>query len=140
MDRWLAPIVSGAIDPSETSAAKFDVMHKRRRPECDSLSSPRVLGRRGSRMRRRKFIALLGSSRLAWPLAARTQQGGTVWRIGWIAGSSPEAASGLRRALLQGMLELGYVEGRDFVIEARFADGEYERFPAFAAELVRLNV
>jgi putative ABC transport system substrate-binding protein len=92
-------------------------------------------------MKRRAFITLLaGGAAAAWPLGARAQQGGRVWRIGWIAGSSPEAASGLRRALLQGMLELGYVEGRDFVIEARFADGEYERFPVFAAELVRLNV
>jgi len=90
-------------------------------------------------MKRREFITLLGGA-TAWPLAARAQQGGKIWRIGWIAGSSPEAASGLRRALLQGMRELGYVEERDFVIEARFADGEYERFPAFAAELVRLNV
>src|SRR5215831_1414350 len=91
-------------------------------------------------MKRRDFITLLGGAAAAWPLAARAQQGGKIWRIGWIAGSSPAAASGLRRALLQGMRELGYVEERDFVIEARFADGEYERFPAFAAELVRLNV
>jgi putative ABC transport system substrate-binding protein len=91
-------------------------------------------------MRRREFIGRLGAAAAGWPLAARAQQGGKVWRIGWIAGSSPEAASGLQRALLQGMRELGYVEGRDFVIEARFADGQYERFPEFAAELVRLNV
>jgi putative ABC transport system substrate-binding protein len=90
-------------------------------------------------VKRRDFIAVLGGA-AAWPLAGRAQQGGKVWRIGWIAGSSPAAASGLRRAFLHGMHELGYVEGRDFVIEARFADGEYERFPAFAAELVRLNV
>ena len=69
-------------------------------------------------MRRRAFISLLGGA-AAWPLAARAQQGGKVWRIGWIAGLSPEAASGLRRAFLHGMRELGYVEGRDFVIEAR---------------------
>jgi putative ABC transport system substrate-binding protein len=91
-------------------------------------------------VRRREFITLLGGAAAAWPLAARTQQAGKTWRIGWLTGSSPEATSGLHSAFVQGMRDLGYVEGRDFVMESRFADGNYERFPELAAELVRLNV
>jgi putative tryptophan/tyrosine transport system substrate-binding protein len=98
-----------------------------------------ILGSGVSAMKRRDFMALLGGA-AAWPLAARAQQGGKIWRIGWLSGSSPESASVLVSAFLQGMRELGYAEGRDFVIEARFADGQYERFPDFAAEFVRLNV
>src|SRR6516165_9915527 len=90
-------------------------------------------------MRRRTFISLVGGA-AAWPLAARAQQAGKVWRIGWIVGASPETTSGSRSAFLQGMHELGYVEGRDFTMEVRFAEGRYERFPALVAELVRLNV
>jgi putative tryptophan/tyrosine transport system substrate-binding protein len=90
-------------------------------------------------IRRREFITLVGGA-AAWPLAARAQQAGKVWQIGWLSGSSPEAAAGLHNAFLQGMGELGYVQGRDFVIEARFAEGKYERFPELAAELVRLKV
>jgi putative ABC transport system substrate-binding protein len=76
----------------------------------------------------------------AWPLAARAQQPGKVWRIGWLSATSAEAVPGLRDAFLQGMRELGYVEGRDFVMESRFANDKYERFPELAAELVRLKV
>src|SRR5213080_4186057 len=90
-------------------------------------------------MNRRTFITLLGGA-AAWPLAARAQQAGKVWRIGWLSGGSREATSGLDGAFLQSMREIGYVEGRDFVMESRFADGKYERFPELAAELVRLNV
>src|SRR5262249_55976074 len=60
--------------------------------------------------------------------------------IGWVTGASPEAVSGLHAAFLQGMRDLGYVEGRDFVLESRFADGKYEQFPEIAAEFVRLKL
>jgi putative ABC transport system substrate-binding protein len=56
-------------------------------------------------MKRRDFMALLGGA-AAWPLAARAQQGGKIWRIGWLSGSSPESASVLVSAFLQGMREL----------------------------------
>jgi putative ABC transport system substrate-binding protein len=91
-------------------------------------------------IRRREFITLLGGAIGAWPLAARAQQGGKVWRIGLLSGTSPEGASPNYDAFLQGMRELGYAEGRDFILEARFAGGRYERFPELAAELVRLKV
>ena len=90
-------------------------------------------------MRRREFITLIGGAAV-WPLAARAQQGGKVWRIGLLSGTSPEGASPNYDAFLQGMRELGYAEGRDFILEARFAGGRYERFPELASELVRLKV
>jgi putative ABC transport system substrate-binding protein len=86
------------------------------------------------------FIAAITTAAAAWPLAARAQHAGKVWRVGWIAGSSREGAAGLQSAFLQGMRELGYVEGRDSVMESRFAEGNYERYPEFASEFVRLKV
>jgi putative ABC transport system substrate-binding protein len=91
------------------------------------------------RMRRREFIAGLGSA-AAWPLAARAQQAGKLWRIGFIGGASRASTAELWPGIPQGLRELGYVEGRDFVIEWRYADGNYERYPAIAAELVQLKV
>jgi ABC-type uncharacterized transport system substrate-binding protein len=91
-------------------------------------------------IRRREFITLLGGSMAAWPLAAGAQQPGKVWRIGVLSANSPQYSSDNNAALVQGMHDLGYVEGKDFIIEARFADGDYARFPGLAAELLRLNV
>jgi putative ABC transport system substrate-binding protein len=89
-------------------------------------------------MRRGEFIALLGSGFAGWPLAARGQQPVKLWRI--LSAVSRSAASGSYAALAQGMRELGYVEGKDFVIEWRSVEGKYERFPEIAAELERLKV
>jgi putative ABC transport system substrate-binding protein len=76
---------------------------------------------------------------LAAPLAAEAQPAGKVTRIGWL-GNSPSALPHLREAFLQGLRDLGYVEGRNVVIEYRYAQGKPERFPALAAELVALKV
>jgi putative ABC transport system substrate-binding protein len=91
-------------------------------------------------MRRRKFITLLGGAVGAWPLVVRAQD--KVRRIGFLAdGSRPVAlAATSYGAFSRGMRELGFVEGRDFIIEWRFAEGRYELFPELAAELVRLDV
>lgn len=92
-------------------------------------------------MRRREFIALL-SGTAAGPLTARAQQTAKLRRVGFLTSAprpnSIEASylSGFPR----GMRELGYVEGRDYVIDWRFAEGRLERFADFAAELVRLNI
>jgi ABC-type uncharacterized transport system substrate-binding protein len=91
-------------------------------------------------MKRREFMALLGGAAAAWPLAARAQQAGKVWRIGFVAGGERAAVSHILAGFPQGMRELGYAEGRDFTIEWRFAEGNVERFSEFAAELVRLRV
>ena len=89
-------------------------------------------------MRRRDFITLFGSAAAAWPLAARAQQAGKIPRIGFL---SPAAALSIRdRRFLQGLHELGYVEGKNILIEYRFAAGKFKRLPGLAAELVRLNV
>ena len=91
-------------------------------------------------MRRRDFITLLGGAAAAWPLAARAQQAGKVWRIGYLSAVSRESSSRSYAALQQGMRELGYVEGKDFVIEWRSVEGKYERFPEIVTELVRLKL
>jgi putative ABC transport system substrate-binding protein len=88
---------------------------------------------------RRAFITLVGGA-AGWPLAARAQQVGKVWRIGILVGQSRQAPFPQYDGFVQGMRELGYVEGRDFVSEIRFADGHYERVPELVAELVRLKV
>jgi putative ABC transport system substrate-binding protein len=90
-------------------------------------------------MQRREFITLLGGA-AAWPLAARAQQLGKVWRIGFLFGPAYQRNPAQYAGFVQGMHELGYVEGKDFVSELRFAEGQYERFPDLAAELVQLKV
>jgi ABC-type uncharacterized transport system substrate-binding protein len=91
--------------------------------------------------RRREFITLLGGAAATWPLAARAQQTGKVWRVGFVAGGARPVPfeSGPYIGFLQGMRELGLAEGKDFVVEWRFAEGRYERFPDFAAEFARLG-
>jgi putative ABC transport system substrate-binding protein len=80
-------------------------------------------------MRRREFITLVGGSMAAWPLAARAQQMDKVWRVGFLGGGSrPAQLLGPYGAFLRGMRELSYVEGKDFVIEWRFAEGRNELF------------
>jgi putative tryptophan/tyrosine transport system substrate-binding protein len=91
-------------------------------------------------IKRREFITLLSGMAAMLPLAARAQQAGKVWRIGFISGASRATVSEILDGFPQGMRELGYAEGKDFTIEWRFADGIYERFPGIAAELVRLKV
>jgi putative ABC transport system substrate-binding protein len=91
-------------------------------------------------MRRREFITLLGGA-AAWPLAARAEQS-KVFRLGYInpgAGSDP-VVQNLRRQFVLGMRDLGYIEGRHFKLEERNAEGQLDRLPAIAAELVGLPV
>src|SRR5713226_4283469 len=87
---------------------------------------------------RRDFLIALGGV-LAWPLAAEAQQAAKVPRIGYLAGDLA-ASPHLHEAFRQGLRDLGYVEGRNVVIEYRDAEGKSERFPALAAELVALKV
>jgi putative ABC transport system substrate-binding protein len=90
-------------------------------------------------MRRREFITLIGGAAAAWPLAARAQTNRT-YRIG-ILETIPLASNAANfNALREGLQQLGYVEGQNLVIEYRSADGDADRFPALALELVRQRV
>jgi putative ABC transport system substrate-binding protein len=88
---------------------------------------------------RRAFIGTLAGGLLAAPLAPEAQQAAKVPRIGHLA-SGGDPSNLLREAFLQGLRDLGYVEGRNVVIEYRSAEGKLERLPALAAELVALKV
>jgi putative tryptophan/tyrosine transport system substrate-binding protein len=88
-------------------------------------------------MKRREFITLLGGVAVAWPLAARAQQGEPMRRIGILLYSQQELP--VIRPCLQELQRLGYVDGKTVAIEYRDAEGKYERLAELAAELVRLN-
>jgi putative tryptophan/tyrosine transport system substrate-binding protein len=91
---------------------------------------------------RRRFVFALTFGLLLLPLSGAAQQQTRVRRIGVLSGGVRPASleSSRYSALLQGMRELGYVEGRDFVVEWRFAEGKYDRLADYAAELVQMNV
>lgn len=91
---------------------------------------------------RRKLLFAIGAGVLAAPLAPFAQQKGKVWRVGFFYFGSRQSASetGRYEEFLRGMRELGYVEGKNLAVEARFADGKTERLRDLAAELVRLKV
>ena len=93
-------------------------------------------------MRRRDFIALFSGAAAAWPLAARAQQASRMRRIGLLQGLAASDPDWQRRlaAFRQALQELGWVEGRNITIEARYADGKPERLAALASELVQARV
>jgi putative ABC transport system substrate-binding protein len=91
-------------------------------------------------IRRRDLITGIVISATAWPLAARAQQPAKVARIGFLGNSTAALEANLVGPFRAGLRELGYEEGRDIVIEYRWADGRHERFPALIAELIALKV
>jgi ABC-type uncharacterized transport system substrate-binding protein len=88
-------------------------------------------------MQRREFISLLGGAAVAWPRATAALDNRKLYRIGYLGA---EAAYRGRHGLVSEMEKLGYVEGKDFIIEWRFADLKHERLLGLALELVELNV
>jgi len=89
-------------------------------------------------MRRRDFITLLGGTVVAWPLVARAQQPAKLPTVGFLGAGTPSTYS--QWAFRQGLDEAGYVEGRNVTIEYRWAEGQYDRLPAMATELVQRQV
>jgi putative ABC transport system substrate-binding protein len=110
-------------------------------PPCDILrrSWP------GQRMhfhqlKRREFITLIGGAVAAWPLTARAQLASKVFRIGFVDPLTAESLPKQREAFQAGLRDFGYEDGRNIVIEFRFADGHYDRLPALFSELIGLKV
>jgi putative tryptophan/tyrosine transport system substrate-binding protein len=91
-------------------------------------------------MQRRKFITLLGGVAAVWPLVARAQPRGKVYRIGFLGVTSRAEYGRQVDALRTGLRQFGYEEGNNIVFEYRWAEGRYDRLPELAAELVKLNV
>jgi putative ABC transport system substrate-binding protein len=89
-------------------------------------------------LKRREFLAVVGGA-AAWSVAARAQQAGKVWRIGSLSPASFGQNDNLK-VFMQALNDLGYIDGKNIQFERRVADGNLDRLPALAAELVRTNV
>ena len=111
-------------------------------PACAGMTKLAASWPGSNFLRRRQFLIVLGACVLAAPLAAFAQQKGKVWRVGFLGGRGRPISleTDIYGGFPRGMRELGYVEGKNLVIEWRFGEGRAELFPVLAAELVRLKV
>src|SRR5437016_13171356 len=92
-----------------------------------------------ARVARRELLIAVGAL-LAAPLAAKAQQAGKVFRIGYLSAPTRDSVEGILEAFLRALRALGWIEGQNVVIEYRWAEGDLERLPRLAEELVRRNV
>jgi putative tryptophan/tyrosine transport system substrate-binding protein len=90
-------------------------------------------------MRRRNFIAGFASAAVDWPIAARAQQS-QMPVIGFLHSASPEPFAQFVAAFREGLKDAGYVEGQNVAIEYLWADGQYDRLPTLASDLVKRKV
>ena len=91
-------------------------------------------------MKRRQLIGALGAAVCGAAMPILAQQLAKVWRIGYLVASSRTSSSDRLDAFRRGMRDLGYIEGKNLIIEQRYADGAYERLPGLAAELAKMQV
>jgi putative ABC transport system substrate-binding protein len=89
-------------------------------------------------VRRREFIKLIGNSALVWPLAARAQTAAPV--VGFINSGSSQPQALAVAAYRRGLEETGFIDGKNVLIESRWADGEYDRLPGLIADSIKRNV
>jgi putative ABC transport system substrate-binding protein len=90
-------------------------------------------------MRRRKFITLLGGAAAAWPIAAHAQQP-AMPMVGWLNSGTSGGREHLLTAFRRGMSEAGFIDGQNVAVEYHWAEGQYDRVPALAADLTRRGV
>src|SRR3954468_23526443 len=91
-------------------------------------------------MQRREFVGLIGAAAVSWPLAARTQPGDRVARIGYISFVSAARSRDNDNEFRAGLRDLGYVEGKNLLIEFRSAEEDESKIPALVSELIVLKV